>query len=178
MVNETILKGSNILSGSQSSCSQTNWLVKKESLSSYQNIKKIMSKSFKPIFASDSLWKVEELLTKNGFSDLIVVDKQLSPVGYLSVQKCFQHVLDYGFQNSASTTVGQLMLEASDSVYDSDSLGLAIDFFAEKSDRNFLPVVNSKNRMQGYLCRARVFNQILKLKQVAWHTRVHEPSSE
>ncbi|MFK7826419.1 MAG: hypothetical protein AB8G05_19895 [Oligoflexales bacterium] len=65
-----------------------------------------------------------------------------------------------------------------ETVNETDSLGLAIDYFAEINDRNFLPVVNSSNRIQGYLCRARVFSQILKLKQVAWHTKVHAPSSE
>ncbi|MFK7826420.1 MAG: hypothetical protein AB8G05_19900 [Oligoflexales bacterium] len=75
MLSETMLKGSNLIGSSQVSCSRTNWLVKKEYLSGYQNIKKIMSKSFKPIFDTDSLWKVEELLTKNGFADLILVKK-------------------------------------------------------------------------------------------------------
>ncbi|NRA47194.1 MAG: CBS domain-containing protein [Oligoflexales bacterium] len=130
------------------------------------------------IFDSDSLWKVEELLTKNGFEDLIVVDKNLQPTGYLSVHKCFQHVLDYGFQNAESTTVGKLMEASSDSVLESDPLGLAIDYFAEKGNRNFLPVVNASNRMQGYLCRAKVFSLILKMKQVAWHTKVHKLSPE
>lgn len=178
MLTETMIKGTNILGLSQVSCSRTNWLVKKEYLSSYQDLRKIMQKSFKPIFESDSLWKVEEFLSKNSFNDLIIVDKKLCPVGYLSVQKSFQQVLDYGFKNSASTFVGEIMEPAEEYVYENDALGLAIDFFAENQHRNFLAVVNSGKRMQGYLCRAKVFNLILKLKQVAWHTKVHKLNPE
>ena len=176
MLSETILKGTNILARSQVTCSRTNWLVKKEYLNSYQNIKKIMHKAFKPVYSSDSLWKVEEILTKNGFEDLIIVNKDLKPVGYLSVHKCFQHVLDYGFQNAVSMKVEQLMETTDDAIFESDPLGRAIDFFAEHEHRNFLPIINANKRMQGYLCRAKVFGLILKLKQVAWHTKVHKLS--